>query len=175
MKKIRWFFLCAVFLRALLCCTACGGQTQRNSDSTANTTHSSTDFARSDSGEENLPAPEEKNGIAVKIGEYEFEATLADSVAAEAFAATLEEGPVTIEMSDYGGFEKVGPLNDSLPADDRYITTGAGDIVLYNKNQIVMFYGSNSWSYTPIAKVADLTGWQEALAGGSVAVTFYKE
>ena len=82
---------------------------------------------------------------------------------------------MTIEMSDYGGFEKVGPLNDSLPADDRYITTGAGDIVLYNKNQIVMFYGSNSWSYTPIAKVADLTGWQEALAGGSVAVTFYKE
>lgn len=80
-----------------------------------------------------------------------------------------------LEIKDCGGFEKTGTLEANLPADDRQITTGEGDIVLYNKKQIVMFYGSNSWSYTAVAKVADLDGWREALKGESVTVTFYKE
>ena len=52
------------------------------------------------------------------------------------------------------------------------LTTQAGDIVLYNSNQIVVFYGSNSWSYTKLAAIADLEGWEEALGDGSVEITF---
>ena len=49
-------------------------------------------------------------------------------------------------------------------------TTRAGDIVLYTGNQIVIFYGSNSWSYTRLGRIDDLTGWEEALGNGDVTV-----
>ncbi len=84
----------------------------------------------------------------------------------------MEEEPVAIQMSDYSGFEKVGSLGRELPSDNRQLTTQAGDIVLYNNNQIVIFYGSNSWSYTKIGKIDDLSGWEDALGNGDVTVTF---
>ena len=57
------------------------------------------------------------------------------------------------EGQDYGGFEKVGPLGRTLPSSDTQITTQAGDVILYSGNQIVLFYGSNSWSYTRIGRM----------------------
>ena len=62
-----------------------------------------------------------------------------------------ENGPLTLSLHEYGGFEKVGPLGQSLPTEDRQITTRSGDIVLYQGNQLVLFYGSNSWSYTKLS------------------------
>ena len=67
--------------------------------------------------------------------------------------------------------EKVGPLGRSLPASDSQTTTQAGDIVLYQSNQIVLFYGSNSWNYTRLGSIDDLTGWEDALGSGDVTVT----
>ena len=104
-----------------------------------------------------------------------FTATLADNAAADALADWVEEGPVTLELSDYAGFEKVGPLGRSLPASDSQTTTHAGDIVLYQGDQIVLFYGSNSWSYTRLGHIDDLTGWEDALGGGDVTVTLSLE
>lgn len=111
----------------------------------------------------------------VQIGEYTFTAALEDNAATEALTGMMEEGPVTVNMRDYAGFEKVGSLETSLPSSDRQTTTQAGDIVLYQSNQIVMFYGSNSWSYTRLARVEDLTGWEKALGSGNVTVTFSLE
>ena len=90
----------------------------------------------------------------------------------DALVKMMENGPVTIQMSDYAGFEKVGALGTSLPTNNSQTTTQAGDIVLYQGNQIVLFYGSNSWSYTRLGKIDDLTGWSEALGSGDVSVTF---
>jgi len=87
----------------------------------------------------------------------------------------MSNAPINIQMSDYSGFEKVGSLGTSLPADDSQTTTHAGDIVLYNGNQIVIFYGSNSWSYTRLGKIDDLSGWEDALGSGDVMVTFSLE
>ena len=87
----------------------------------------------------------------------------------------MQEEPVTIQMSDYAGFEKVGDLGTDLPASDRQTTTQAGDIVLYQGNQIVIFYGSNSWSYTRLGRIDDLTGWEEALGNGDVTLTLSPE
>lgn len=84
----------------------------------------------------------------------------------------MRESPITIRMSDYGGFEKVGSLGESLPTSDRQTTTAKGDIVLYSGNQIVIFYGTNSWSYTRLGHVDDLDGWEEALGNEDVTVTF---
>lgn len=110
--------------------------------------------------------------INVQIGDKTFSATLADTAAARELGEMLREEPLTVGLSDYGGFEKVGPLGRSLTAADSQTTTAAGDIVLYNSDQIVMFYGSNSWSYTRLARIDDLTGWEEALGGGSITAVF---
>ncbi|MCH5211014.1 MAG: hypothetical protein J1F01_08645 [Oscillospiraceae bacterium] len=108
----------------------------------------------------------------VQIGDKAFTATLEDNAAVAELVEMMKKEPVTINMDDYSGFEKVGPLGKSLTRSDVQTTTTAGDIVLYNGNNIVMFYGSNSWSYTRIGRIDDLTGWEDALGSGSVTVTF---
>lgn len=108
----------------------------------------------------------------VTVGGSTFTATLEHNPAVDALVGMMETAPVTIQMSDYAGFEKVGALGTSLPASNRQTTTHAGDIVLYQGNQIVIFYGSNSWSYTRLGKIDDRTGWEEALGSGNVTVTF---
>ncbi|MBM6855510.1 hypothetical protein H6B11_15370 [Mediterraneibacter glycyrrhizinilyticus] len=110
--------------------------------------------------------------LQIEAGGSTFTATLEDNEAVTAFVEMLEDESIVIEMDDYSGFEKVGSLGTSLPASNSQMTTQAGDIVLYNSSQIVMFYGSNSWSYTKLAEVDDLTGWEDALGSGSVTVTF---
>ena len=111
----------------------------------------------------------------VQVGGSTFTATLKENEAVNELVKMMEQGPVTIQMSDYSGFEKVGSLGTSLPASNRQTTTRAGDIVLYQGNQIVIFYGSNSWSYTRLGHIDDLTGWEEALGSGEVTVTFSLE
>ena len=108
----------------------------------------------------------------VQIGDYTFTATLEQNQAVNELIDMMKEGPVTIEMSDYSGFEKVGPLGKGLTTDNHQTTTTEGDIVLYSGNQIVIFYGSNSWSYTRIGKIDDLTNWKKALGSGDVTAVF---
>ncbi|MDO4544076.1 MAG: cyclophilin-like fold protein [Clostridia bacterium] len=108
----------------------------------------------------------------VQVGETTFTASLNENEAVDALLDLLKEAPLTIRMRDYGGFEKVGALGVSLPASDSRTTTQAGDIVLYNGNQIVIFYGSNTWSYTRLGSIDDLSFWAEALGSGELEVTF---
>ena len=108
----------------------------------------------------------------VQIGNTSFTATLEDNAATSELIEMMREAPISISMNDYSGFEKVGPLGRSLTTDNHQTTTSAGDIVLYSGNQIVMFYGSNSWSYTRIGKIDDLTGWEDALGSGSITAVF---
>jgi len=75
--------------------------------------------------------------------------------AVEALRRLAQVQPISIPMSMYGGFEQVGALGASLPRSDKQTTTQAGDIVLYAGNQIVLFYGSNSWAYTRLGRVVD--------------------
>ena len=108
----------------------------------------------------------------VQIGAYTFTATLEDNEAVREFVEMMRQEPVTIAMDDYAGFEKVGPLGRGLTASNSQTATTEGDIVLYNGSNIVVFYGSNSWSYTRIGKIDDLTDWKKALGSGSVTVVF---
>ena len=113
--------------------------------------------------------------MTVQIGSRSFTASLEDNAAVAALLERMEEGVITLQMSDYAGFEKVGALGTSLPSSDRPTTTQAGDIVLYQGDQIVLFYGSNSWNYTRLGQIEELNGWQEALGNGDVSVTFSLE
>ena len=91
--------------------------------------------------------------INLTIGNQTIQAILVENSATEALLEALNEGPITYEADDYGGFEKVGALGRSLPTSNQQLTTEAGDIILYNDNQIVLFYGSNSWSYTRLGRM----------------------
>ena len=80
-------------------------------------------------------------------------AILAKNKSAEAFYALLKKGALTVNMEDYASFEKVGSLGISLPRTDTQITTEAGDIILYQGNQITIYYDTNSWNFTRLGKV----------------------
>ena len=76
-------------------------------------------------------------------------------------------------MSDYGGFEKVGALPQSFTTSNSQITTEPGDIMLYQGYNIVIFYGSNTWSYTPLGKIdgATVNELKQFLGSGSISLT----
>jgi hypothetical protein len=73
----------------------------------------------------------------------------------------------------YGGFEQVGSIGQRLPRNDSQTTTQSGDIVLYAGDQIVVFYGSNSWAYTRLGHVTNKSDEEMAqlLGNGDVQIT----
>ena len=91
--------------------------------------------------------------IYITVNGYKITVKLEKNAAAEALAGKLKNGDITYTASNYGGFEKVGSPGFSLPQSDTPMTTEAGDVVLYSGDQIVLFYGSNSWSYTKLGKM----------------------
>lgn len=93
----------------------------------------------------------------ITVNGNKLEVALENNSAAKALAEKLKQGDVTYTANDYGDFEKVGGLGFDLPADHKTVTTQAGDVVLYLNNQIVLFYGSNKWSYTKLGKIAGYT------------------
>ena len=100
-----------------------------------------------------------------------------DNQAVERLRDMAEDGDITIQMSMYGGFEQVGSIGQSLPRDDKQTTTRSGDIVLYSGNQMVVFYGSNSWSYTRLGHISDKNEAEMAdlLSQGDVKITISAE
>ena len=115
---------------------------------------------------------EEKTDMKLKIGDAEVPVTWEENESVDALAALAAEGPLTIQLSMYGGFEQVGPIGQSIISDDQQTTTQAGDVVLYAGDQIVVFYGSNSWAYTRLGHV-DLSQkeMEDLLGNGDVMLT----
>ena len=83
--------------------------------------------------------------------------TVADNAAARELLAMLADGPITVTTHGYGGWEQVGSLGFSLPAEDTWLTAEPGDVMLYCGNQIVLFYGNNGWDYTLLGHIQDKT------------------
>lgn len=111
--------------------------------------------------------------ILLTVGDKTMTASLVDNDATRELKELLAKGPVTIQMSDYGGFEKVGSLPQSFTTSNSQITTEPGDIMLYQGNNMVIFYGSNSWSYTPLGKIdgATVSSLKQFLGTGSISLT----
>ncbi len=121
---------------------------------------------------DNTSDSEENSDMKMMIGDTAVPVTWEQNESADALRRLVKEKPLTIQMSMYGGFEQVGPIGQSLPWNDVQTTTGAGDIVLYSGNQIVVFYGSNSWAYTRLGHI-DLTQQEmsDLLSHGDVSIT----
>ena len=91
--------------------------------------------------------------IRVSVKGYELTATLADNSSAKALYVLLEKGDVTVNAHDYGSFEKVGALPQSLPRNDEDINTTAGDLILYQGSSICFYYSTNSWDFTRLGRI----------------------
>ena len=101
-------------------------------------------------------------------------AMLENNSSAVAFYELLRKGSVKIKMHDYGNFEKVGSLGKTLPRNDTQITTRAGDIILYQGNQITIYYDKNSWNFTRLGRVDGKTQAElkQILGKGDVTAVF---
>lgn len=115
----------------------------------------------------------EMNEITLTVSGKRLTVEWAENASVDALRELLEKRPLTVELSQYGGFEQVGALGTSLPRNDVQTTTEPGDIVLYSGSQIVMFYGSNSWAYTRLGRITGMSGEElTALLGvGGVTAT----
>ena len=109
----------------------------------------------------------------MKIAETAVSVEWEANEAVEALKCLCAEGPLEIQLAMYGGFEQVGAIGTDLPRNDRQTTTRAGDIVLYAGDQIVVFYGSNSWAYTRLGRITDQSAEDLArlLGNGDVTLT----
>ena len=112
--------------------------------------------------------------LVIEANGKRFYATPEDNSSAAALIDKLSSDPLTVEMSDYGNFEKVGDLPQSLPTNDESITTAAGDIILYQGNKITIYYAENTWDFTKLGHIDNITQQElKAILGdGDVTVTF---
>lgn len=111
----------------------------------------------------------------MKIGNKEVDVIWEDNESVKALRELVGSETISINMSMYGGFEQVGEIGTSLPRNDAQTTTSCGDIVLYSGDKLVVFYGSNSWSYTRLGKITGLDRAQltELLSEGDVTITIW--
>ncbi len=118
---------------------------------------------------------EENIEMKLIIGNTEVPVTWEDNDSVRAIMDMTSNQQLTIQMSMYGGFEQVGELGRSIVRNDRQITTDPGDIVLYAGNNIVVFYGSNSWAYTRLGHI-DLSDDQlrDLLGNEDVKITLFR-
>lgn len=177
-------------LAALLCLAGCAGSGSGEADSsaaaarsesaataeTASTSEEPSSNAQANEEESNSatePGNKEVTMLNIQVGDATLQATWEDNSSAEALAALLEYGPITLSLHDYGNFEKVGPLPTSLPTNDTQITTTPGDVILYQGNQLTIYYDVNSWSFTRLAHIDGATteSLLEVLGDGDVEVT----
>lgn len=149
--------------------TACGCQSESTNNATSKAVNDNTtqEVSVSDNGQVSEDMKMSINGTMVNVAWEQNESV-------EALKQLVAQKPLTINMSMYGGFEQVGSIGQNLPKNDVQTTTSAGDIVLYSGNQIVVFYGSNSWAYTRLGKITDKSASQmkELLGNGDVTITF---
>lgn len=119
------------------------------------------------------PTEERAMALRMTIGDTPVSVAWEDGDAIEALRELCRENPLTIDMSMYGGFEQVGSLGMSLPRSDTRITTAPGDVILYSGNQMVVFYGSNTWAYTRLGHITDQTTQEltQLLSNGDVTIT----
>ena len=169
-KKIISVILTLLLL--LACVTAC--QAASPGQTTDPETSQAEEMTGNEMQSEPDPAAGEETMIYAHIGDKTLTIKPESNSSARAFVELLQSGGLTVDMHDYGGFEKVGPLGTTLPTNDERITTEPGDVILYQGNQITIYYDTNTWSFTRLGKVQGMAPEEirDALGNGDPTVVF---
>ena len=101
-------------------------------------------------------------------------ATMEDNSSVEALMKILESSPLTLGMHDYASMKKVGNLDAALPTNDQQITTQPGDIVLYQGDQLTIYYDTNQWSLTKLGHIDNISAdeLRQLLGNGNIVTIF---
>ncbi len=91
--------------------------------------------------------------ITVRVNGTELRVHPEQNSSSQALVEKLRESPVTMNLSDFGGFEKVGNLPWSLPTNDKQITTKPGDVILYQGDKLTIYYATNTWNFTRLGYI----------------------
>ena len=112
--------------------------------------------------------------VKVTVNGQELTATMENNTSSMAFKRLLKRGSKTVNMRDYGGMEKVGMLWKGLPANNTQITTEPGDIILFMGSSLVVYYNRNSWNFTRMGHINDISQEElkKILGTGNVSMTF---
>ena len=180
-KRLLTTILILSLTLMITCLSACSEeeQTDETSGSGAGTQTEEVAGETEDGADSVDEAPEQNDeeviNMTMKINDEVVNVKWENNESVKALMKMAAEEPVVVNMSMYGGFEQVGSLGSSLPRSDVGTTTQPGDIVLYSGNQIVVFYGSNSWSYTMLGHI-DLPAQKltELLSNGNVVIELVK-
>lgn len=128
--------------------------------------------------EDTIPTTEPKEDdnmsktLELKIDNQIINVVWLDNASVNALMELAKDG-LTINMHEYGGFEQTGSIGHTLPSADTRIDVVPGDIVLYNSNQISIFYNNSSWSYTKLGHInLSKTELQNLLDADAVVATF---
>ena len=162
MKRFLIFFM--TLMLSLCLFAGCSATSDPSvGDSEPNTEAPESDKSETDDELDEPRPPEEDKGesdekkeittMYLTVNGNKLEISLERNSSVEALIELLKQSDIVYTADDYGGFEKVGNIGHTLPRNDTQITTAAGDVILYQGNQICLFVGSNSWSYTRIGKI----------------------
>lgn len=187
-KKQLLIGLAACLMLSLCACSSSESESSQNSSSSSiaessqstdvtETNESSTVSEESNQENPESGAEQQEDTLYLQIGDTQLTAELADNSSAQALVELLADGPLTLDLQDYGNMEKVGPLGTELPRNDEQITTEPGDIILYQGDSLVIYYAPNSWNFTRLGKISDISESElrELLGDGDVTVTLSLE
>ncbi len=100
-----------------------------------------------------MPKEQSEEQITLTVAGRALDVEWEDNSSVAALKELLKEGDITLLMTDYGGFEKGAPLPEALPENNEQMNTDAGDVILYQGRQFVIYYDKNSWALTPLGKI----------------------
>lgn len=119
-------------------------------------------------------AKDEVSDMILLVNNKKLVVKLENNSSTRAFLGKLRENDIVVEAKDYGGFEKVGELEVSFPTNDKEITTKPGDLILYQGDKISLYYDTNTYSFTKLGHIKDITKDEliKILGDGNVTMTF---
>ena len=175
MEKARLLFFIFIYSMFAMACSTepeipSGNGTETEiSSGNNNQDEENTNNDNQNNNEENMS----NSTIKIAVNGTTLTATLKDNVSTRALVNLLKEGPLTINMNDYAGMEKVGPIGTTLPQCNERITTQPGDLILYLGQYFVIYYAPNTYSLTPLGKIDNTSGDEliRILGNGDVTVT----
>jgi len=167
MKKILLMTMAGVFLLA-----GCAKSTEPTTDAVMEETSDAAIEETADTQTEETSDATQEMKLQIKVNGEVLTATLEDNSSAQALIDLIGDGTLTLEMDDYSGFEKVGDLPESLPENNEELNTDAGDLILYQGKEFVIYYDQNSWSLTKLGHIDNISKeeLQELLGDDSVTV-----
>ena len=140
---------------ALLACALCGcaNSGKKKAAVDATTESDGTQDAPSQDASPQDSKDTSQTAIQLKLGDTVVPVKWEDNDSVRELREMAAQEPLVIQMSMYDDFEQVGPIGREVTSSDVQMTTEPGDMVLYSGDQIVVFYGSNSWAYTKLGNI----------------------